>query len=220
MSTATPHEGPEAASPPALPPPLSRLALVALGLNIPCFLPPFTLLSALLGAAAWIHIARRPRQLRGAPIAAAAVVIGTALTIVGCAIWWPAARLMVVGPQDAIAAAIAGDHDGVRSAFAGAGAESGDDEIADFAATLTHRFGPFIRSRRADLDQPIVQRGETWTVPYRLEFEREAVVAEVDITVRDPRTGRSTLRISSIRVPLGDDLHLRLPRGSPTLSPP
>ncbi|MBM4113082.1 MAG: hypothetical protein FJ253_06870 [Phycisphaerae bacterium] len=199
---------------------MSRLALTALGFNIPCFLPPFTLIAALLGVVAWIRIARAPTRLRGAPIAIAAVVLGAALTALGTSYWWPAARLMIAGPQDAVVAASDRDFAAFRREFIGPGAIADDDRISRFADLLLARHGRLLRARRDFTEGEATQSGEVWTVPYRLEFERGHAVALVDITTRDPATGSATLKISAIRVRGEPPIEFPPPRESPTLPAP
>lgn len=201
-------------------PPISRLALVSLGLNIPCFLPPFTLAAAILGTAALVRIVRAPRARSGSGFAIAAIVLGVLLTLICTPYWWTAGRLMLTGPQDAIHAAMLGDHDEVRSAFVGEGAAADDAEIDAFARELDSRFGPLIDARPERSSGEPRRRGRTWTVPYRLRFERQAVIAEVEITTWDPAKERSTLRLVSIRIPGEGAAPLRFPGASPTLPAP
>lgn len=211
-------------APPPVSAPVSRLAIVALGLNIPCFLPPFTLAAAVLGVIAWIRIVRRRSHLSGAPLALAAIVLGLGLTALGSAYWWPGLRLMIGGPQDAMHAAAAGDFDSFRAAFVGRGAASTDDEIRQFAAAIDARHGRLIQARREFKEAEPAQKGEVWTVPYRLTFDRGSVVASVEITTRDPLTGRSALGLARIGIPATNeqDPPLEFPsvKRSPTLRAP
>lgn len=212
---------PEASAGPAAgPPPLSRLALVALGLNIPCFLPPFTIVAAVLGGVAAWRIARHPSRISGMAIAIASIVLGVVLTAVCTPYWWHASRLMLTGPQDAIHAAYRSDHSAVRAAFVGEGATATDMEIDGFAQALRERYGSFLDARTERLEGDPPRQGRIWSVPYRLRFERASVTARVDIATWDEAKERSTIRLSSISVEEPGMPPLRFPGGSSTLSPP
>jgi len=201
------------------PPRTSRLSILALGLNVPCFIPPFPLAAAVLGVIAFRRVRRRD-DLGGAALALAAVILGVSLAAVGGFYWYGFIRLTTHGPVDVIHAAERGDGRALRSHFAGDAALLTDVQIAEFASSLQQRYGRLRDGRieRSLSDPP--RRGQVWSVPYTLDFERSSVAALADITTVDPRSGRSTLALLSITIVDADRGDLHLPARSRTLPPP
>jgi hypothetical protein len=202
-----------------LPPRTSRLAILALGLNIPCFLPPFTLAAVILGIVAYVRVRRR-NDLGGAALALAAILLGSVLTVILGSFWYGFARVTVRGPIDAIHAAERGDGEALRSLFVGDAAELSDAEIALFARTLGDRYGPLQGGRIQRILGDPPRHNQVWSVPFDLAFERGAREAIAGITVVDPVTGRSTFALESITVVDPDLGDVRFPRRSRTLPGP
>lgn len=197
----------------------SRLAMVAMSLNLPCFLPPFTLLAAVLGAVAYWRVRRR-NDIGGAALSMAAVLLGLTLTVISGTVWWKFIRLTTAGPMEAIRAAERGDGDAFRTHFVGEAAMLPNETIAAFGAELTARYGPLLdgRIRRIAGDPP--RRGEVWMVPFEMRFERGLRPAHIGFTTLDPTTGRATLALTEILIEDEQSGELRIPARSRTLPPP
>lgn len=212
---------PDASSPPRYRPRprTSRLAILALGLNVPCFLPPFTLAAAILGVIAYVRVRLRD-DLGGAALALAAIVLGIGLTITVGTYWYGFIRLTLHGPADAIRAAERGDGDAVRRLFVGGPDDLSDAEIRLFAETLRERYGEIRGGRIQRIMGDPPRQGQVWEVPFRLEFELGTVKATAGITTVDPATGRSTLALESLTIEDPERGDLRFPRRSRTLSEP
>ncbi|MBX3355451.1 MAG: hypothetical protein KF724_07105 [Phycisphaeraceae bacterium] len=197
----------------------SRLALLALGMNVPCFLPPFPLLAVLMGGIAYWRV-RKNADLGGAALAIAAMLLGIVLTVISTSTWWSFVRITSQGPIDAIRAAQAGDGEAFRALFAGDPAELSNDEVSRFAAALRERYGAIIDGRIQRTTKEIPRQGDVWSVPFELRFERGQVPATAAFTIRDPHTGRSTLALWAIVIEDPKDGDLRVPEQSRTLSTP
>lgn len=204
---------------PRPPAPFSRLAIIALGLNIPFFVPPITLLAALLGVVSLIRL-RRTRELRGQGLAIAAIVVGVALTTIFTTLYGTGYRLAAHGATDAIRAADRGDAESVRSLFAALPRELADDEIAAFAETLRSRYGALLDGRVIRTTEDLPRRGGVFAMPYLLRFERGDHEAVIGITLARPRDGRPTLALASIRVKDEEAGDVMIPRASRTLQTP
>lgn len=197
----------------------SRLAILALGLNIPFFLPPFTLAAALFGVVAYVRVRRR-NDLGGAALALAAILLGSVLTVLVGSVWYGFMRITVRGPVDAIRAAERRDGEAVRSLFVGDALDLSDAEIALFAQTLGDRYGTLQGGRIQRILGDPKRHNQVWSVPFDLAFERGAREAIAGITVVDPVTGRPTLALESITVVDPERGDVRFPRRSRTLPAP
>jgi len=213
-----PHDQPSFQAGPIVRPRTSRLSILALGLNIPCFLPPFTVAATVLGIIALVRVRRR-RDLNGAAMALAAIVIGTGLTAVSIGPWWRFAWITTRGPIAAIRAAERGDLATLRTMLAGDERALTDEELTVFAQELSARYGSLVdgQLRRAD---GAPRRGEVWTLPFDLRFERETVPAIAGITFGAPTTGESTFMLTVIQIQDAVRGDLLLPPRSRRLTQP
>ena len=196
----------------------SRLAILALGLNIPCFLPPFTIVATILGVAALWRVRRR-RDLSGAAIAIAAILLGTLLTVVSSVPWWNFYRITVRAPVEAMRGLERGDIATIRSLLAQDPSAFTDDEIAQVAAELRSRFGTFIDGalQRADA---IPRREDLWVLPYEMRFEKATVPALVAVSLGDPASKAPMFALSVFQLIDKEHGDMLIPPRSRTLRRP
>ncbi|MGI9012776.1 MAG: DUF4190 domain-containing protein [Phycisphaerales bacterium] len=214
------------ASVPATAPALSAFAVTSfISSSIICC-PATALLGIVLGIAALVSIAAHPHARRGKGFAIAGIAIGIAVTI-----GWGVAMYIRIDlqkkidislrthPEEAMAAAFAGDPAAFRHRAVGPLARMSDEEITNVVAQLRKRYGEF---RRLTFDEAEMLRnppdiasltsGEL-VYPFEFSFDGRTLPGRLVLTQRSDQGSNvwSEIRIRSYEIIDADLGNIMLP---------
>lgn len=208
---------PDMTRPGAPPGAWSRLAAAALVLSV---LPVGSLLAPVLGIASLVRLRRRP-ELRGAPLAWAAIVLGTAssaLMVGGGYAMYRSFDELANRPSRALAAAWRGDAAAFRAEMVRPGSEATAAQLARWVAPIRDRLGQLVDVRMADAPPPPPSDPLPETelrAAYVARFAGPAGEATVPLTVVLERPSRgsavSAIRVRRFEFGLADGTRIVLP---------